>query len=259
MTDRPALEDATLHAYLDGELAPAQAAEVAARLEQDAGARARLAGWQEDRRRLKAALDPVLAEPLAPRLAAAAWSAPRGRRRAAALLARVAAALLLVAAFGAGWLVRDAALSPAQVTAFGRAALDAHRVFAAELRHPVEVPASQAGHLNAWLSNRIGVPIAAPDLSSAGYRLLGGRLLSEPGRPVALYMYEDAAGRRLTLSLAHSRAGDGTGDLTFQARGRLQVVSWMAGPLDVALAGELDGDRLRGLAELVAAGLGRHA
>ena len=59
-----------------------------------------------------------------------------------------------------------------------------------------------------WLSDRLGRPLAAPDLGPLGYRLMGGRLLAgAAGDPAAQLMYEDAAGARLTVYLRADRAG----------------------------------------------------
>jgi anti-sigma factor RsiW len=129
-------------------------------------------------------------------------------------------------------------------------ALDAHVVYAADLRHPVEVTAAERDHLNAWLSRRIQHPIAAPDLAGAGYSLLGGRLLSENGKPAALFMYEDAGGKRLTVLVASADAARDAGSKQV-LREDLRAISWSEGPLALAVTGPIDSDRLRGIGEIV--------
>jgi anti-sigma factor RsiW len=81
-------------------------------------------------------------------------------------------------------------------------AVAAHRVFVPDARRPVEVPVAQEAQLVQWLSNRLGRRLAAPDLTSLGLQLVGGRLLpGAAGQPAAQLMYQDTKGERLTLYL----------------------------------------------------------
>ena len=80
--------------------------------------------------------------------------------------------------------------------------LATHLVYAADRRHPIEVGAAERDHLAQWLSNRLSRKVSPPLLDALGYRLIGGRLLAtEQGGAAALFMYEDAQGRRLSLVL----------------------------------------------------------
>jgi anti-sigma factor RsiW len=87
-------------------------------------------------------------------------------------------------------------------------ALAAHRTFAVEVRHPVEVDAAQEAHLVQWLSKRLGRPLVVPDLSATGYRLMGGRLLPAGSGPAAQLMYENGTGDRLTVYVLPGVAGE---------------------------------------------------
>ncbi len=53
----------------------------------------------------------------------------------------------------------------------------AHAAYVPEVRHPVEVAAPEEQHLVAWLSKRLSTPIKRAVARTAGYQLLGGRLL----------------------------------------------------------------------------------
>ena len=64
-------------------------------------------------------------------------------------------------------------------------AIAAHRTFSVEVRHPVEVDAGQEPHLVQWLSKRLGHQLIVPDLTVAGFRLMGGRLLPAEDGPAA--------------------------------------------------------------------------
>ncbi|NUM89171.1 MAG: 50S ribosome-binding GTPase, partial [Bdellovibrionales bacterium] len=86
-------------------------------------------------------------------------------------------------------------------------ALDAHRLYIAEVRHPIEVPA-EASHLIPWLSRKIGHQIQAPNLKLFNLKLMGGRLLPSPRSPAALFMYEGPSGERFTLYCVRASAPD---------------------------------------------------
>ena len=168
-------------------------------------------------------------------------------------LQAVAAALLLTLGATGGWFAREysaSAIGPETPTGLIARALDAHVVYAPDQRHPVEVAAAERDHLNAWLSRRIQHQIAAPDLASAGYSLLGGRLLSDRGRPAALFMYQDAAGNRLTVFVAQTDEPLDRGSKHI-VREDLRAISWSEGPLTLAVTGTLDTDRLRRNGEIV--------
>ena len=102
------IEPATLVAYLDGELKPAQAREVAAALERDAGLRAELQRLQRVDAALAQAFDPILEAPLPALALTARPAAPPPRqpfiRRATTRLAWAAGIGGLIVGFAAGQL-----------------------------------------------------------------------------------------------------------------------------------------------------------
>lgn len=160
---------------------------------------------------------------------------------------RAACWLLLGAALGvpAGWAFgawrSGAALADAGLFA-PRAAL-AHAVYAPEVRHPVEVGADEKPHLTAWLSKRLQAEVRAPDFAAAGFALLGGRLLPGEGPmginaplPVAQFMYENAAGRRVTLYLRNARATEPRAEPRYMAVRGVAVMHWAKDGLAYALA-----------------------
>ncbi|MDV7340389.1 anti-sigma factor [Terasakiella sp. A23] len=122
------------------------------------------------------------------------------------------AATLLFITFGAvgGWSL-NSILAPdqqKQAATFVSNAMGAHRIFTAEVLHPVEVNADQEAHLVKWLSKRVGVEITIPDLNDQGFGLVGGRLLSDLSIPAAQFMYENEQGQRLTLFVRSAQAED---------------------------------------------------
>ena len=107
---------------------------------------------------------------------------------------------------GVGWMARGAAAAPSAFQSFTTDALDAHRLYVVEVRHPVEVPGSERAHLQAWLTKRCGWLVRAPELTAAGLKLVGGRLLPGPTGPASFLMYESASGERFTIYTAKSEA-----------------------------------------------------
>ncbi|MCU0950747.1 MAG: anti-sigma factor [Burkholderiaceae bacterium] len=246
----PAFHDDTLHAYVDDALSADERAAVEAHLASHPQDAARVDAWRAQNDALHALFDPVLAEPHALRVAAA--SRAFGARSAWAL----AASLVLGVAIGAAghaWIAPQLS-SARQPMPIARQAALAHAAYVPEVRHPVEVGAQEEQHLIAWLSKRLAAPLKAPDLQGAGFRLLGGRLLPTTGElgdaPVALLMYENAQGKRLTL-LVRRAADSGDTAFRFATQGGTQVFYWIDGPFGYALAGDIGRDELGALARRV--------
>ncbi len=192
----------------------------------------------EQDRLLHERFDPVLLEPIPARLQLRrpAWI---GYARAAAVLAAgIAIGLALPRPWQAAPEVPRAAAAPAP--GLPARAARAHLVFAMEVRHPVEVDASQQEHLVAWLSKRLGTKLRVPVLAGEGYELLGGRLLPGPDGPVAQFMYQEAAGRRLTLYVTAKSASEGPTAFRFAQEGPVSVFYWIDGNWGYALSGEID-------------------
>ena len=191
----------------------------------------------EQDRLLHERFDPVLLEPLPARLhlRRPPWI---GYARAASVLA---VGIAVGLALPRPWRAPEAALAasaPAQ--GLPARAARAHLVYAMEVRHPVEVDASQQEHLVAWLSKRLGTKLKVPVLADEGYELLGGRLLPGPEGPVAQFMYQEAAGRRLTLYVSAKARSEGPTAFRFAQEGGVSVFYWIDGNWGYALSGEVD-------------------
>jgi len=282
------LDEATLHAYVDGQLDPARAAAVADRLLRHPRAAQQVLAWREQRESLQALHREWLDEPIPPRLTAAlrpeAANAPRWPRAwAAALLLTVGVGAGLAGGWGghAWWHAKQEAAERASAEAAARAAgrdpsvpdyvrdaAIAHAVYQPEQRHPVEVGADQADHLIQWLSKRLGQPLHAPVLRDYGWKLVGGRLLpagddAAPGAPLARaqFMYENETGERFTLYVS-TGARSPEAPVAFRLTRRVEAgqttrsLYWIDGALAYALSGNFDEKRLRILADLVHARIG---
>jgi len=215
VTDLPGpIGDDELMAYVDARLPTDRAEAVGSYLAAHPEIRERLSRYAEQRQALRAAFGKSADRPIPTRLRLTRLIAQRQRRRRRRF-AEVAAAIFLIALGGlGGWTARDLMFpqtAPGSAPAVGSImadALAAHRTFAVEVRHPVEVDAAQEAHLVQWLSRRLGRPLVVPDLSATGYRLMGGRLLPAGSGPAAQLMYENGAGDRLTVYVRPGVAGE---------------------------------------------------
>jgi anti-sigma factor RsiW len=163
-----------------------------------------------------------------------------------------AAAVIFALGIGLGWLIRGEFVVPQMVpVSLARQAATAHVVYAPEVRHPVEVTASEESHLVGWLSKRLGTTLKAPKLGPLGYELVGGRLLSGPQGPVAHFMYQDGRGQRLTLYVSRQRGEPRDTAFRFSQEDRVSVFYWVDGNFGYALSGEIKREQLLQVAEVV--------
>ncbi len=244
------VNEADLHAYVDGQLSEERRAEVEAYLAEHPAEAARVQAYREQNSALHALFDPVLQEPVPDRI--------RFRGRSAALPVgkyfRQYAAMLVAALFGGivGWTLNSPGESvPMTTPSFAQQAAVAHVVYAPDVRHPVEVTADQEAHLVQWLSRRVGAPLRAPHLADIGYELVGGRLLPSEAGPAGQFMYQDAGGRRLTLYVRSVEAGSKETAFRFAQEEGVGVFYWIEGSLAYALSGELDKQHLLRVAHAV--------
>lgn len=242
--------DAELHAWVDGQLSPERAVSVALWLQHHPEDAQRVQDWQVQRTALQGLQRGMLDEPVPLALARAA----RPPRRAIWPRA-LAASVLLALGFAGGWwgdTSRDPAAHLTTATpGFVQEARVAHAVYLPEKRHPVEVGATEQAHLIQWLSKRLGTPLTAPVLQEQGFSLIGGRLLpGQNSEARAMFMYESAAGERVTLHV--SALGEQAGrDATFQFTrvGETETFYWIDRHMGYALSGNMPRERLAVLAD----------
>ncbi len=221
-----------------------------------------LSEWARQDNALRRLYGPIADEPVPDRLAAIvgrAASAPEwhpanappaaplrttsGRARMA-----VAAALIgigMVLGFGAARLAAPAV--PGGTPALADAALLAHRTYAPEVAHPVEVAASDEAHMTTWLSRRLGHSLKAPDFGAEGFHLVGGRVLPDPNGNAAAMMYEDATGRRVTVYITPD-PGQSETALRLVAGHGSEGYWWADHGIGCAVVGDAPRDVLKALA-----------
>lgn len=202
----------------------------------------------------------LLSQPLPPSLLQAGQrlDAERHRHTRHRYSGALAASVLL--AFAGGWLShgqwgqapQGSVARHAVAHEFVRQASFAYAVYQPEQRHPVEVDAAQQEHLVQWLSKRLGRPLKVPQLGAQGFSLVGGRLLPGEHGARAQFMFQNAAGERVTLYLgAIDAPASGSAQFRFEAGGPVPSFYWVEDGFGYALSGSVDQARLLALSNLV--------
>ncbi len=247
MTDPkiPVTED-ELHAYVDNELPAERRGDVETWLSAHPDEAARVQSWRTMAEALHARYDSVLDETVPKRL-----EIERLVRQPRRWMFGAAAAVLVAfaAGGGVGWIAHGAVSAPSMFQSLTLEALDAHRLYVVEVRHPVEVPGSERTHLQQWLTKRCGWTVHAPELDATGLKLVGGRLLPGPTGPASFLMYESASGERFTLYT--SKAKTGTAQMRYTAAENSGAMYWSEDGVGYVLSGPIDKDRLNQVARLV--------
>lgn len=247
MTERMiSVTEDELHAYVDGELPPERRADVEAWLAAHPEDAERVRSWRAMAELLHARYDAVAHEPVPQRL-----EIERLVRRPRQWIYGAAAAALVafVAGGAAGWVAHGAAGTPSTFQNFTLDALDAHRLYVVEVRHPVEVSGDERAHLQAWLTKRCGWTVRAPNLEADGLKLVGGRLLPGPNGPASFLMYENASGERFTIYTAKTKT-EAT-QMRYTTQDKDGALFWADRGVGYVVSGGSDRDRLTRLAQAV--------
>lgn len=259
MTVRPITED-ELHAYVDGALDGQRMGEVVAYLADHPDVSRRIGDYMRERALLRQALQPIADEPVPAELNLTRLvqerAAAQRRWRGTGWQAAAALALLLVGGAG-GWSLRGPADRPAAgVAALAVEAADSYAVYAPDTGRPVEIAASDQAQLVQWASQRLERAVAVPDLSTAGFRFIGGRVVPTPHGPAALYMFDNGDGVRLVM-LTRKMAVERDAPMREDAKGAITSVSWSRDGLGFSLVGPLAAATLHPIADTARRQFGR--
>lgn len=242
-----------LHAYVDGFLDPDRRAEVEAWLGENPDAAAMVADWADQSEGIRGLFSdyrqdrPGDAALLSAKAGALSTPATSPRR----VYWQTAAAIVL---FVGGTVVgqvapplmvdRGAPPAPSATASLPEQAKSAFLIYASDVRHPVEVGASEQAHLASWLGKRLDYPLDVPDLSGIGFNLVGGRLVPVSGKPGALFMYEDDTGQRVTVLVGRNDQNRTT-SFRFASDDGVETFYWIDGPIGYAVSGEISRERLQ--------------
>jgi anti-sigma factor RsiW len=238
----PVTED-ELHAFVDGELPANRRADVEAWLAIHPEDAARVAAWRSQAELIKGRYGGLAGEPTPSRFEIDRITRAARPWRRIAVAAAVAAFVL---GGTGGWFGRGAWEGVPAVRAVAAEAIEAHKLYVVEVRHPVEVSAD-ASHLMGWLSKRVGHELRAPDLQQFGLKLIGGRLLPGSKGAAAFFMYEGPSGERFTLYCARASTPDTA--LRYRASGPVAAFYWIEGEFGYVMTGPADRERLQKVAE----------
>jgi anti-sigma factor RsiW len=240
-----------LHAYVDDQLAPERHAAVRRYLQAHADVADRVSEYQQQRAVLRAALGGIAGEPIPPRLDLEGLIQQRLAQRRTPW--RAAAAVLLAFGIGGagGWFVHGGMLPQVgSMTLLAQEAVANHVVYTADRRRPTELGAEQRDDLARWVSNRLNHPVAPPDLSTDGYRYMGGRLAATPDGPAGLFMYDDPQGLRLTIFVLPMNTAP-TMPIQHVDFAKVDGCAWIDKGIGYTVVGKLPPAELRRLAERV--------
>jgi len=254
-----AMDRDLLGAYVDGELLPGQAAEVAEHLTTCERCSAEADMMLKTVRRLREGLVRDRApDVLRARIRAALHEeritdAPAPRRVTPFPWRAVAAGLLIAAASSVLTLVATRSGS----TPAGNSTI-ADEVVASHIRslmpgHLTDVESNDQHNVKPWFNGRLDFSPVVPRLDSLGFPLLGGRLDYIGTRPVAVVIY----GRRKHVINVFSWPADSGGDMQPSAVGTrhgYNIIRWKRGGVESWTASDLNADELRQFVELLRAG-----
>lgn len=201
------VDDMLLCAYVDGELDAIAGREIETLAARNPAVRAQIEMFRASGDLLRRALSeaPFTEVPLGlkqvagremvrPALSSRSWSA----------LAAVAT-LLLGLGLGSAltrFVEHGSVLPKSAVAGIMHDIAEYHPVYAREVEHLVEVPASRREHLEQWLGDRVGLALKAPDLGVYGLRFQGGRLIALHDHALAQLMYTGPNDQRVALCVA---------------------------------------------------------
>ena len=247
-----------LSAYVDGELPPEQASELAEHLTLCGACAAEAEAMLRTVRTLREGLVRDRAPDV---LRARVRAAIRGEQAPGAVAARRARRLPW-RAVAAGLLIAAASSSLTLFAMRGgpaRSSTVADEVVASHIRslmpdHLTDVRSSDQHNVKPWFNGRLDYSPTVPSLDSAGFPLLGGRLDYVGGRPVAVLVY----GRRQHVINVFTWPTDSdpdAGPSAVQTRHGYNILQWTRGGTQYWLTSDLNQEELRRFAEMARASI----
>jgi anti-sigma factor RsiW len=228
-----------LDAYMDDELAPAEAASVANHLGDCAACRERLAALESLGRLIRSV--PYHAAP--GRLRTTIAAAPRRPRMTTATLALAAAVTLAVALGGAaGFRARQAA----RATSILAEDIVNQHVSALTSDHLFDVQSSNQHTVKPWFQGKLDFSPPVADLAAAGFPLTGGRVDAIGGRAVAALAYQR---RDHVITVFVWPAVDGTAGGDARTIRGFQERHWVHADLSLWAVSDLNDQELREFAQ----------
>jgi anti-sigma factor RsiW len=265
------ISEEEIQAYVDGSLPNERRAEIDLLLAHNAALAARVSDYFSLNALLHERYDPVMSEPVPQRLRsmlvrqrfnAANW--PRFAGMAAALVIGIAIGTgtqmgHTLATLSAGGNGEWRSASAGESDPFARRAAIAHVLYMTAVDRPARISTDQEEDFVRWLANKLGTDVHPPILSGLGFQLMGGRIVPGDDGQMALFMYRDAAGERVTLSVSRKKVPSNTTAFKLYQDGPVNVFYWVDGDFGYAISGGISRDTLLSLSHAVYAQLTRKA
>ncbi len=254
-------DDTLLMAYVDGELDPADVAEIEAAIAADQALARRVSLLRDTTAALRAAFNDAMREPVPERLLAplgaqaqAPWR-PGVVRRYAAMAAMLAIAMLGgVALFAAANLDLPFTIVAQQQDNWLNSVSNYHQVYvrtaARDDRTLVDVGGEDLAYLEDWFGKRLRRDVRLPKLDGQGFRLQGGRVVFVESQPGAQFFYKTVDGDEVvSLTIAQSRRKDV--EWTQVRRAGLNIIYWRKNGYAYVFASAADNHVLHGVASML--------
>lgn len=228
-----------LHAYVDHQLSEADRRVLDAWLANHPDAAAQVRAWQQDAQQLRAALGGALQQPANPELDPALIR-QRLKRQSHRRLVSAAVLLIAVGIGGfSGWQAREMTLVRSSVLPMTDA-LQAYRLIAQQGILPADYKVDTDGDMQRWLDRYFTQASRLPDLKSAGFEPVSGRLLSTDEGPAAMVMYEDRSGHKVSFYVRPPGPKNTFLPRGSRSDGDLQADYWSGGGYNYAMVSPVD-------------------
>ena len=227
-----------LHAYVDHQLLDSDRRVLDTYLAAHPDVAAQVHAWQQDAQLLRAALGGALQQPANPDLDPALIR-QRLKHQSRRHFATAAVLLIAVSIGGVGgWQARQATLLASLLPMTD--AMQAYRLFAQDNILPADYHVQDGGSMQAWLDRYFRQASRLPDLSSAGYAPVSGRLLTTDQGAAAMVLYEDQQGRRISFYIRPPGPDNGFLPRGSRSADGLQADYWSGGGYNYAMVSPVD-------------------
>ncbi|QBR31446.1 anti-sigma factor [Pseudomonas sp. S150] len=228
-----------LHAYVDHQLNEADRRLVDTWLATLPEAAAQVRAWQHDAQLLRAALGGALQQPANPELDPALIR-QRLKRHSRRHLVSAAVLLIAVGIGGfSGWQAREMTLVRSSTLPMTDA-LQAYRLIAQQGILPADYKVDTDGDMQHWLDRYFTQASRLPDLKSAGFEPVSGRLLSTDEGPAAMVVYEDRSGHKVSFYVRPPGPENTFLPRGSRSDGDLQADYWSGGGYNYAMVSPTD-------------------
>jgi anti-sigma factor RsiW len=126
----------------------------------------------------------------------------------------------------------------------------AYRTFAGNPARPVEVATKDRAVLERWFAGQGASPAPAPDLSAAGFALIGGRIIPGAFSPAQFMLYENAGRERVAVTIEPLDSPPASA-IALSQSGGVFGASWTDAGHGFAVLGAASGTPIARLARMV--------